>query len=77
MGLGYCYLRSGQPVMAQRQFSAVLEQLPDEEGALTGMGLAHLRLGNRPAAAQLFRRVLELNPDNEEARQYLQEAQSP
>jgi hypothetical protein len=30
IGVGYCYLRSGQPVMAQRQFSAVLEQIPND-----------------------------------------------
>lgn len=78
MGLGYCYLRSGQPVMAQRQFSAVLEQIPDNSGALVGMGLAHLRLGNKAAAAQAFRRALELQPaDEEEVRSYLRQAESP
>ena len=77
IGLGYCYVRSGQPVMAQRQFSTVLEQIPDEPGALTGMGLAHLRLGNKAAAAQLFRRVLELSPENEEVRGYLHQAEAP
>jgi Flp pilus assembly protein TadD len=63
--------------MAQRQFSSVLEQIPDEPGALTGMGLAHLRLGNKAAAAQLFRRVLELSPENEEVRGYLHQAEAP
>jgi tetratricopeptide (TPR) repeat protein len=77
IGLGYCYLRAGQPVMAQRQFSAVLEQIPDDRESLVGMGLAHLRLGNKPAAAQILRRVLEQNPGNEEVRDYLQQAESP
>jgi tetratricopeptide (TPR) repeat protein len=76
LGSGYCYLRSGQPVMAQRQFSAILEQIPNEPGALTGMGLAHLRLGNRAAAAQLFRKVLEEEPGNEEVKGYLKQAEA-
>ncbi|MGD0920676.1 MAG: tetratricopeptide repeat protein [Terriglobia bacterium] len=77
IGLGYCYVRSGQPVMAQRQFSAVLEQIPDDRDSLMGMGLAHLRLGNKPAAAELFRRTLEKEPGNEEVRSYLQQAEAP
>ena len=62
--------------MAQRQFSAILEQIPNEPGALTGMGLAHLRLGNRAAAAQLFRKVLEEEPGNEEVKGYLKQAEA-
>ena len=77
IGLGYCYLISEQPVMAQRQFSAVLDQIPNDRESLVGMGLTHLRLGNKPAAAQLFRRALELNPGSEEVRGYLQQAESP
>ena len=76
LGLGYCYLQKGQPVMAQRQFGAILEQIPNEDGALVGMGLTHLRLQNRAAAAQFFRSAVEANPDNEEAKRYLQEAES-
>jgi tetratricopeptide (TPR) repeat protein len=77
IGVGYCYLRSGQPVMAQRQFSAVLEQIPKDRESLVGMGLAHWRLGNKPAAAQIFRRILALNPADEETRRYVQEAEAP
>lgn len=76
IGLGYCYLRSGQPVMAQRQFSVVLEQVPGDGEALIGMGLAHLRLGNKAAAAQVLRTALASNPANQEAESYLQEAES-
>jgi tetratricopeptide (TPR) repeat protein len=76
LGLGYCYLQQGQPVMAQRQFSAILEQIPDEEGALVGMGLAHLRLQNRHAAAQMFRKALAANPENGEAKLYLRQAEA-
>jgi tetratricopeptide (TPR) repeat protein len=76
LGSGYCYLRSSQPVMAQRQFSAILEQIPDEPGAMTGMGLSYLRLGNKPAAAQMFRRVLEKDPADEEVKGYLAQAEA-
>ena len=77
IGTGYCYLRKEQPVMAQRQFTAVLEQYPDEPGALIGMGLAHLRLGNKAAAADLFAKILAKNPGNEEAKEYLAMAKAP
>jgi len=77
IGSGYCYLRSDQPVMAQRQFSAVLEQYPGEPGALTGIGLAHLRLGNNAAAVDIFRKILAKNPENEEVKGYLQQAKAP
>jgi tetratricopeptide (TPR) repeat protein len=73
-GLGYCYLRDGQPVMAQRQFNSVLEQIPEEEAALVGMGLTYLRLQNRAAAVQSFQKVLSINPGNQEAQTYLREA---
>ncbi len=76
LGSGYCYLRSSQPVMAQRQFSAILEQIPDESGALAGMGLTYMRLGNKPAAAQMFRRALEKEPDNDEVKGYLAQAEA-
>lgn len=76
IGLGYCYLRNEQLVMAQRQFAVVLEQIPDDREALVGMGLAHLRLQNKAAAAQLFRKVLAANPGNKEAGRYLKEAES-
>ncbi len=71
LGLGYCYVRQGEPVMAQRQFGAVLEQIPDNREALTGLGVAHMHLGNNTAAAQLFRRVLEMDPGNEDVSGYL------
>lgn len=74
LGSGYCYLRHGDPSMAQRQFSAVLEQIPDNGEALIGMGLTQLRMGNKAAAAQLFRQVLEKDPENGEARKYLEES---
>lgn len=73
-GLGYCYLWDDQPVMAQRQFNAVLEQVPEEESALVGLGLAYLRLQNNAAAIQTFQRVLKVNPANEEAQTYLRQA---
>jgi TolA-binding protein len=62
--------------MAQRQFSAILEQIPDNNEALIGMGLSHLRLGNKPAAAQMFRQVLQRDPDNEEVKGYLKQAEA-
>ena len=74
-GLGYCYLRDGQPVMAQRQFTAVLQQIPDEQSALVGMGLAYLRLHDTSAAAETFRKGLQSNPGNEEVRGYLKQAE--
>jgi tetratricopeptide (TPR) repeat protein len=74
-GSGYCYLRDGQPVMAQRQFNAVLEQIPDEQSALVGMGLAYLRLQNKSAAAEIFRKVLQANPGDEEVEGYLKQAE--
>lgn len=76
-GLGYCYLRTNNPVMAQRQFNAVLEQIPDEQGALVGLGLAYLALQNKGAAAETFRKVLQLNPAHEEAKDLLKKAESP
>jgi tetratricopeptide (TPR) repeat protein len=75
LGSGYCLLRSGQPILAQRQFSTILEEIPDNNEALIGMGLSHLRLGNRAAAAQLFRQVLEKNPEDEEVKGYLRQAE--
>lgn len=75
IGLGYCYIRTDQPVLAQRQFSAVLEQIPDNREALVGMGVAHLRLQNKAAAAQIFQKVLQADPGDEEARRYLQQAE--
>ena len=77
IGTGYCYLRKEQPIMAQRQFTAVLEQYPDESGALIGMGLAHLRLGNKAAASDLFAKILAKNPGNEEVKEYLAMAKAP
>jgi tetratricopeptide (TPR) repeat protein len=70
-GSGYCYLRDGQPVMAQRQFNAVLDQIPDDQSALVGMGLTYLRLQNNSAAAEIFRKVLQADPQNEEVKGYL------
>jgi tetratricopeptide (TPR) repeat protein len=75
-GLGYCYLRYGQPVLAQRQFSRVLDQIPDDESALTGMGLAYLRLENRAQAVKIFHQVLALDPNNSEVKGFLIDAQS-
>ncbi len=75
-GLGYCYLRISQPVMAQRQFNAVLEQFPEEESAWVGLGLAYLRMDNKAAAAQTFRKVLQMDPANEEAKGYLKQAEA-
>jgi tetratricopeptide (TPR) repeat protein len=74
-GLGYCYLRDGQPVMAQRQFTTVLQQIPDEQSALVGMGLAYLRLQDNSAAAETFRKVLQADPGNEEVKGYLRQAE--
>lgn len=76
-GLGYCYLRNGQPVMAQRQFNAVLEQIPDEESSLVGLGLVYVRLQHKAAAVQTFQKVLKLDPGNEEVKGYLKQAQAP
>ncbi len=76
-GLGYCYLRTGEAVMAQRQFNAVLEQVPDEPDALMGWGLSSLRLGDKAAAAEAFRKVLEKNPANDEVKGYLKQAEAP
>ena len=73
-GLGYCYLRDEQPVMAQRQFNAVLQQIPDEQSALVGLGLTYMRLQNSAAAIQTFQKVLSINPDNQEAQTYLKQA---
>jgi tetratricopeptide (TPR) repeat protein len=75
LGLGYCYLRRDQPVMAEREFNAVLEQVPDEDGALVGLGLARLAVGNRQEAARMFQRVLARNPAHPEANLYLRQAE--
>lgn len=75
-GLGYCYLRQGEPVMAQRQFNQELARLPNQEGALVGEGLAYLALQNKHAAAEIFRKVLAMNPDNAEVKSYLERAES-
>ena len=75
-GLGYCYLRDGQPVMAQRQFTAVLEQIPDDQSAQVGMGLSYLQLQNNSAAAEAFRKVLQANPGNDEVKGYLKRAEA-
>jgi tetratricopeptide (TPR) repeat protein len=75
-GLGYCYLRESQPVMAQRQFNAVLEQIPDDQSAQVGMGLTYLRLQNSNAAAEIFRKVLLTNPQDQEVRDYLKQAEA-
>lgn len=77
IGTGYCYLRKEQPMMAQRQFSAVLEQNPDDPGALTGMGLSYLRLGNKAAATDLFAGILAKDPENAEVKEYLAMAKAP
>ena len=76
-GAGYCYLRLGQPVMAWRQFNAVLEQIPEEKGALVGLGLTYLSAGNKAEARRIFQKVLGKNPDNEEVRSYLKQIGSP
>ncbi|HUX09971.1 MAG TPA: tetratricopeptide repeat protein, partial [Terriglobia bacterium] len=73
---GYCYLRQGNPVMAQRAFDLVLSQEPQNEGALVGQGLAFLALQNKSAAIQLFRQVLAMDPGNEEAKGYLKRAET-
>jgi tetratricopeptide (TPR) repeat protein len=75
-GLGYCYLRQGEPVMAQREFDLVLARSPDDEGVLVGEGLAFLALQNKQAAAQIFRKVLGMDPSNAEAAGYLKRAES-
>jgi tetratricopeptide (TPR) repeat protein len=77
VGLGYCYLRSGQPALAQQQFNAVLEQVSNEPDALAGLGLSHLRLGSKAAAAVAFRKALEEDPRNQEVKAYLQQAEAP
>lgn len=75
-GLGYCYLRQGDPVMAQRAFHLALTQEPDNEGALVGLGLAFLDLQDKPAAIQMFQRVLTQNPGNDEAKDFLKKAKA-
>jgi tetratricopeptide (TPR) repeat protein len=75
-GLGYCYLREGNPVMAQRAFSLVLNREPQNEGALEGQGLAFLALQNKPAAAEMFRQALAKDPGNDEVRNDLKRAES-
>jgi hypothetical protein len=74
-GLGYCYLQQGQPVMAERQFGLVLEQVPDDEAALTGVGLANLALQENSEAARIFRKVLAMDPSNNDVKGYLQKAE--
>jgi tetratricopeptide (TPR) repeat protein len=74
-GAGYCYLRQGNPVMAQRAFDRVLSLEPQNEGALMGQGLAFLALQNRPAAAGIFRQVLAMDPGNDEAKISLRRAE--
>jgi tetratricopeptide (TPR) repeat protein len=76
VGLGYCYLQQGQPVMAQRKFERVLGQIPEQEGALVGEGLAYLALQQKPQAAQVFRKVLSMDPKNAEVENYLRRAES-
>ena len=75
-GLGYCYLRQGNPVMAQRAFSLVLNRTPQDEGALVGQGLAFLALRNHSAATEMFRQVLTLDPGNLEARDGLKKSET-
>lgn len=76
VGLGYCFMRSGQPVMAQRQFDVVLDQFPDNESALVGVGLVYLRLENKAAAAEAFRKVVAMDPGNGEVKGFLKQAES-
>jgi tetratricopeptide (TPR) repeat protein len=74
-GLGYCNLRQGNPVMAQRAFNLVLSREPQNEGALVGLGLAFLDLKDKPHAIQMFRKVLAMDPGNDEAKNYLRRAE--
>ncbi len=73
-GLGYCYLQQGQPVMAERLFERVLNQIPDQEGAMVGEGLAYLALQQKTLAAETFRKVLAMDPTNAEVKNYLERA---
>lgn len=75
-GLGYCYLRQGNPVMAQRAFHMALTREPDNEGALVGLGLTFLDLQDKPAAIRMFRRVLNKDPGNGEAKSFLKKAKA-
>ena len=75
-GLGFCFLQQNNPVMAQRNFSLVLEQNPKEKEALVGQGLAFLTLGNKAEAVRMFREVLAIDPANTEAAGYLRKAEA-
>lgn len=75
-GLGYCYLRQGNPVMAQRAFQLALSREHDDESALMGQGLAFLDLQDKPAAIRMFRQVLATDPGNDEAKAYLKRAKT-
>jgi Tetratricopeptide repeat len=74
-GLGYCYLQQGQPVMAEREFGLVLEQIPDDEGALVGTGLANLALQEYTEAERIFQKVIAMDPSNNDVKGYLQRAE--
>ena len=74
-GLGYCYLQQAQPVTAEREFGLVLEQIPDDEGALVGTGLANLALQESSAAEQIFRKVIAMDPSNNDVKGYLAKAE--
>ncbi len=76
LGLAYCLLQQGEPVMAERKFEEVLERVPGQEDALVGEGLAYLALQQKPLAAQVFRKVLRMDPNNAEVKNYLQRADS-
>jgi tetratricopeptide (TPR) repeat protein len=60
--LGLAYLAVGEPRLAERQFSAAVEALPDLADAWAYLGLAQDRLGQngRPAIA----RAIELAPES-------------
>lgn len=55
---------------------AILEESPQDLGALNRAGLAHLQLGEKKKAIQAFQQVLEIDKSNQIAKKNLQKIKS-
>jgi tetratricopeptide (TPR) repeat protein len=63
LALGYAYLDSAEPNVAQKEFELVLKQHAASPGAKLGLGITAVRLGELDRGIDLLKEAVQINPD--------------
>lgn len=72
VGLAYTAMQLGDNELAQRHFSWVVDNRPNQAAALYGLALVHVRKGDRELALHAAQRTLDIDPKHEDAQQLVE-----